>query len=143
MYQFREAAKILGVDKPNHRFVSDVQYLTLIDKGLPVRCLDIISNTICPADRSFKYRIVSKATVARRKIRQRLSPAQSVVVTRLASIWDIALRIWKSPEQTRDFLYRSHPLLEGRRPIDVVLENEIGAELVKDVLGRLENGSAV
>ena len=28
-------------------------------------------------------------------------------------------------------------------PIDLVLENEIGGELVRDVLGRLEHGSAV
>jgi uncharacterized protein (DUF2384 family) len=34
-------------------------------------------------------------------------------------------------------------LLKGRRPLDVVLENEIGAELVRGVLGRLEHGSAV
>src|ERR1051325_3678329 len=131
MYQFRQAAKILGVDKPSHRFVSDVQFLGQIDKGLPVKCLDVIANTICPSDNNFKYRIVPKATVARRKLRQKkLSPAQSVIVARLAAIWELALRIWKTPEQTRGFLYRSHPLLEGRRPIDVALENELGGELV-------------
>jgi uncharacterized protein (DUF2384 family) len=34
-------------------------------------------------------------------------------------------------------------LLQGRRPIDLVLKNEIGASLVQGVLGRLEHGSAV
>ena len=75
--------------------------------------------------------------------RQRLSGAQSAIVARLASVWAQAERVWKSPDAARDFLYRKHPLLNERRPLDVVLENEIGAELVRGVLGRLEHGSAV
>jgi uncharacterized protein (DUF2384 family) len=58
-------------------------------------------------------------------------------------VWTQSARIWKSEDAARDFLYRGHPLLGGRRAIDVVLVNEIGAELVRGVLGRLEFGSAV
>ena len=68
---------------------------------------------------------------------------QSVINARLASVWTQAVRIWKAEEAARDFLYRKHALLGGRRPIDLVWEDEIGAELVRDVLGRLEYGSAV
>jgi putative toxin-antitoxin system antitoxin component (TIGR02293 family) len=75
--------------------------------------------------------------------RQRLSGAQSAIVARLASVWAQAERVWKSRDAARDFLYRKHPLLGERRPLDVVLENEIGAEVVRGVLGRLEHGSAV
>jgi putative toxin-antitoxin system antitoxin component (TIGR02293 family) len=58
-------------------------------------------------------------------------------------VWSQSVRIWKSEAAARGFLYRAHPLLAQRRPIDLVLENEIGARLVEDVLGRLEYGSAV
>jgi uncharacterized protein (DUF2384 family) len=33
-------------------------------------------------------------------------------------------------------------MLEGRRPIDVVLANEFGRPLVEGILGRLQYGSA-
>ena len=109
----------------------------------PVRSLERIVAVVAPTDTSFKYRIVPKASLARRKPSKRLSPGQSVIVARLASVWAQALRIWKSEDAARDFLYRKHPLLGERRPVDLVLENEIGAELVRCVLGRLEHGSAV
>ncbi len=54
-----------------------------------------------------------------------------------------ALRIWKTPDETWGFLGRPHQLLEDRKPIDLILENELGADLVHSVLGRLDNGSAV
>jgi uncharacterized protein (DUF2384 family) len=34
-------------------------------------------------------------------------------------------------------------LLDGRRPVDVVLANEFGRPLVEGILGRLHYGSAV
>ncbi|HTW33270.1 MAG TPA: antitoxin Xre/MbcA/ParS toxin-binding domain-containing protein [Rhizomicrobium sp.] len=140
MGEFAEVARVLGL---KNEPVSGVGYLELVDKGFPIKSLDLISTFLAPGDVTFKYRIVSKASLARRKPQHRLSAGHSVVISRLASVWATALRIWKSEEAARDFLYRRHPLLDQRRPIDLVLENEIGAELVKSVLGRLEYGSAV
>jgi len=71
-----------------------------------------------------------------------LNSHQSVLLTRLASVWAQARRIWKSDGGTGDFFFRAHPLLSDRRPVDLVLENELGAQLVRSVLGRLEAGSA-
>lgn len=141
MTNLLEAAKVLGVGGAG-RIFSPAQYLALLDQGLPVKSLERIANAIAPADARFKYRIVSKATVARLKFKRKLSSNQSVLVARLAGVWARALKVWGSPEEARDFLYRPHPLLEGRPPIDLVFENEIGAQLVDDVLGRLEHGSA-
>lgn len=62
---------------------------------------------------------------------------------RLAKIWSLAQAVWGSDEAARGFLSREHQLLDGRRPIDVAIENELGAELVRDILGRLQHGSAV
>jgi putative toxin-antitoxin system antitoxin component (TIGR02293 family) len=143
MTELLSAARFLGLETPAHPIVSELYYLDLVDRGLPVRSLERLVAVVAPTDKSFKYRIVPKASLARRKAGRRLSAAQSVIVARLASVWTQAARIWKSEDAARDFLYRKHPLLGARRPIDVVLENEIGAELVRGVLGRLEHGSAV
>jgi putative toxin-antitoxin system antitoxin component (TIGR02293 family) len=142
MPELMEAARILGLDTQAHPMASGLAYLKLVDDGLPVRSLDRIARAIAPEDSAFKYRIVPKASLARSKASRHLSRAHSVAVTRLAAVWSQALRVWKSPIAARNFLYREHALLGQRRPIDLVLENEIGAGLVQDVLGRLEYGSA-
>lgn len=143
MPELMEAARMLGAETDKKPLKSGVAYLDLVSQGLPVRSLDRIAQAIAPHDVNFKYRIVPKASLARSKTTKRLTAAQSVAVTRLAEIWSQALRIWKSESAARDFLNREHGLLAERRPIDLVLENEIGAGLVRDVLGRLEYGSAV
>ena len=143
MTQFLRAARFLHLETSARPIVSELDYMDRIDHGLPVRALERVVAAIAPKDASFKYRIVPKASLARRKATRRLSAAQSVIVARLASVWTQTVQVWKSEGAARDFLHRKHPLLDGRRPIDVVLGNEIGAELVRGVLGRLEHGSAV
>src|SRR5882762_884215 len=143
MTELLEAARVLGVGSSAHPLGSDVDYLSLVARGFPVKALDRIAEEIAPGDVKFKYRIVPKASYARSKMTRRLSAPQSVVVTRIASVWTQAVRIWKSEAAARSFLARPHPVLGNRKPIDLVLENEIGADLVHDVLGRLESGSAV
>ena len=64
-------------------------------------------------------------------------------MARLASVWALAREVWGSDEAARDFLFRPHPMLEGRAPVDVVLANEFGRPLVEGILGRLQYGSAV
>jgi putative toxin-antitoxin system antitoxin component (TIGR02293 family) len=137
--EWLSAAQFLGLKTPAH----SVAFLDLVGRGLTVRSLERVVGAVAPTDTGLKYRIVPKPSFARRKASKRLSAPESVRVARLASVWANALRIWKSEDAARDFLYRNHPLLQGRRPIDLVLKNEIGARLVQDVLGRLEHGSAV
>lgn len=121
-----------------------MRWVDLAERGVPISALDQISKRIAPSDVTFKYRIVPKATLARAKSRAaRLSSTQSTVIVRLAKIWSLATTVWGSDEAARNFLLRPHLLLDGRRPIDVAIENELGAELVREILGRLQNGSAV
>jgi putative toxin-antitoxin system antitoxin component (TIGR02293 family) len=55
----------------------------------------------------------------------------------------MALDVWGGEEAARRFMFEAHPLLHGRRPVDVVLENELGRPVVEGILGRLRYGSAV
>jgi putative toxin-antitoxin system antitoxin component (TIGR02293 family) len=141
MAMLTDAVHVLGLEKRSP--ATELDYLDMVDRGLPIRSLEKIADAVAPDDAAFKYRIVSKASLARSKTSKRLSANHSVTVARLASIWAASLRIWKSEEGARGFLHRPHPLLAGRRPLDLVLENEIGADLVRSILGRLEYGSAV
>lgn len=72
----------------------------------------------------------------------RLSPDEGAKVVRLAEVWALAREVWGSDAEARGFLFRPHPMLEGRRPIDVVLANEFGRPLVEGILGGLQYGSA-
>jgi putative toxin-antitoxin system antitoxin component (TIGR02293 family) len=50
--------------------------------------------------------------------------------------------VWQSEAEARDFLFRPHAMIEDKRPIDVVIQSEFGAELVVDILKGLKYGSA-
>lgn len=133
------ATQILGLSGTS--ITSQLEYLELIREGLPTQSLSSLATAVAPENQSFKFRIVPKSTLARRK-GGRLTAGESVLVARLVTIWQQAIDVWKEPEAARDFLYRKHSLLGGRMPIDLVLENEIGAQMVTEILGRLEHGSA-
>ncbi len=138
-----QAAKLLEIPTKDRAPTSAVEYVDHVARGLPLRSLDRIAAAIAPNDAGFRYRIVPKATLARLTAKRRLNKVQGEVVTRLAEVWTDALRVWKTDDAARDFLNRGHPLLDGQRPIDLTLASALGAELVRDILGRLEHGSAV
>ena len=137
-------AGVLGLRMPR-RQTTPFHLIASIENGLPVGALDRLAKTIAPADTEFKHRFVSKATLARRKrdASARLTVEESDRLARIATIWAHALDVWKSDEGARAFLTRPHPMLEGRRPIDAALATELGADLVDQILGGLEYGSAV
>lgn len=141
MVSLFEAARFLQIPAKGKPLTSPLQYLQYLDKGLPASSIDRLAGALAPADAKFRYRIVPRATLARMK--NRLTKTQGELVTRLAEIWTDALRVWKTEDEARDFLHRRHPLLDNQRPIDLALEGAIGAGLVRDLLGRLEHGTAV
>ena len=119
--------------------------LTLVDRindGLPLRAVDAFVKRAA-LEPALRYRIVAKATLAnRRKGQARLSREESARLARGAKILALSEDVWGSIEEARAFLHRPHLMLEDRRPIDVTLDNEFGADLVEDILQRLRFGSA-
>jgi len=113
-----------------------------IESGLPIMSLESVTEHVAPGDAALKYRIVPKATLSRRTAGKKLSSEESAKLVRLAKAWAFAKDVWQDDETARRFLYEPHMLLQQRKPIDVVLANEIGAALVTDILGRLRYGSA-
>ena len=139
-----EAARFLQIPGKNKVLTSPLQFIEFLEKGLPFSSVERIAEALAPRDVEFRYHIVPRATFARMKVeKRRLNKTQGELVARLAEVWTDALRVWKSEEDARSFLTRKHPLLENNRPIDLALQSGIGAQLVRDILGRLEHGTAV
>lgn len=139
-------ADVLGLTEGRRDGMSPLALIGALDAGLPLDALARLARSVSPGDAAFPYRLVPRATLARRRkasATPRLSADEGAKVARLASVWAMAREVWGSDEAARAFLHRSHPLLEGRTPLDVVLSSEFGGPLVEGILGRLQHGIAV
>ena len=140
MAALAEMIDVLGL-KLGQPGASPLRVADEIERGLPSATVARLVRMIAPDDPDFKYKLVPRATFARSK-GKRLSRAHSERIARYARLWATALSVWKSEEEAREFLGRKHPLLEGRRPIQLA-STELGARLVEDLLGGLEHATAV
>jgi putative toxin-antitoxin system antitoxin component (TIGR02293 family) len=141
--QPRSVAALLGI-RPRTGAFTSLDLANEVGRGLSVLAVDRVCGMIAPAEPALRYKIVSRATLARRQrsATRRLSREESDRVARLARLWAFATDVWGSEEAARQFLAEPHPLLGGRVPRDVATETEIGARAVEDLLGRLKYGSA-
>lgn len=139
-----EVAEILGVRRPKNKQVTSLDLAELVVRGLPVEAVERLCGLIAPGDLNLRYKLVPKATLARRQrtAQRRLSPEESGRLARLARIWALATDVWGSETGAQRFLGEPHPLLGGRVPRELATETEIGARAVEDLLGRLKYGSA-
>ena len=129
------------------RTMTTIALVDQVNGGLPLDAADDLSAAIAPLDRAFKYNLVSKATYARRRLQAGsgqalMSKDESERLARLARIWAFACEVWGGEEAARRFLREPHALLDGKTPLAVVLNGELGGRLVEEVLGRLSYGSA-
>ncbi len=128
----------VGVSRPASRLALAYS----IESGLPVAALDRLADSVAPDDARFKYRLIPKATLERRRKSpsQRLTSEESDRLARLAKVFSFALDIYRTPETAREFLSRPHPMLDGKAPLDVALATGPGADLVINLLGRAAYG---
>ena len=134
---------LLGVRAGIH--ASRLSLPTSIESGLPVAALDRLADTVAPGDARFKFRLIPKATLERRRksASKRLTSEEGDRLARLAKVFSFALDIYGAPERAREFLGRAHPMLDGKAPLDVALATSPGADLVINLLGRAAYGGGV
>jgi putative toxin-antitoxin system antitoxin component (TIGR02293 family) len=142
MFASSDVAAVLGLRAKSPEANSLVMLIDWIDRGLPVGAVGKVAHLLAPDDAQFKYRLVPKATLERRKTTKRLSPGEGALLARLTRVWSVAREVWGSDDEARDFLFRPHPMAEDNRPIDLAIRSEFGAELVVDILGGLKYGTA-
>jgi putative toxin-antitoxin system antitoxin component (TIGR02293 family) len=131
---------LLGVNAG--RQLSRLALSNSIESGLPVAALDRLADTVAPDDARFKFRLIPKATLERRRKApaQRLTSEEGDRLARLAKVFSFALEIYQTPEKAREFLSRPHAMLDGKPPLDVALATGPGADVVINLLGRAAYG---
>lgn len=79
-----------------------------IERGLPVTALDRLAEKLAPDDDRFKFGLISKATLARRRksASRRLTLEEGNRLARLATVFASGLDTFKTPEKAREFLSR-------------------------------------
>ena len=91
--------------------------------GLPVITLDRLAGAVAPDDASFKFRLIPKATLERRRksTTRRFTSDEGDRLARLAKVYIFALSIYRDSNNAREFLNRPHAMLDGKLPLDVAL----------------------
>ena len=142
MTELSALAKVLGVAQGNKPLATPFELIARIARGLPLSALERVTASIAPGDAGFKYRIIPKASLARRRHDKRLTAAEGERLARIAAVWAFACEVWGDEAEARSFLFRAHPMLQDRPPIDLAIDSDLGARLVEGILGRLQYGSA-
>ncbi len=115
-----------------------------VEAGLPVSALDHLAEAVAPNDTRFKFRLIPKATLERRRRSQkRLTIEEGDRLARIAKVFSIGLDIYRDPVRVREFLSRPHIMLDNKAPIDVALATGPGADAVINLLGRAAYGGGV
>src|SRR5688500_14169281 len=102
MPRYEATAATLGLGSKK-RASSPLEMIALVERGIPIAALDRLSKLVAPDDAVFKYRIVSRPTLDRRRKRAggRLSPEESERLARLARVWALAREVWGSEIEAR------------------------------------------
>jgi putative toxin-antitoxin system antitoxin component (TIGR02293 family) len=111
----------------------------VVRAGLPKQSLQLVARRVVEPGASvneFVYQVVPPATFKRRT---RLSQEESERTERLARIIALSDALWENEDESREFLTRKHPLLDGETPIGAA-RTEIGARRVEQLLYAVEHG---
>ncbi|MDP1910880.1 MAG: DUF2384 domain-containing protein [Hyphomicrobium sp.] len=132
-------AQVLGL----RRGVTSVEHLEArIEAGLPKASLGAVARHVygsTPDAAALMHRVIPAATFHRRGVD--LKPQEGERVERLARVIATAEHVWGDVGDARVFLSTAHPMLAGKRPIEVAL-TELGARRVENLLWSLFHGVA-
>ena len=113
-----------------------------IKRGLPYRSLESVRERLqltMPEAASLLQ--MPARTLARRKQTRKLQPDESDRLYRLARMAAHAVDVFGSDEKATAWLRRPNRALNGEQPIRL-LDTDLGARQVEDLLGRLDYGIA-
>ena len=137
----RDTAQMLGGRIILGREVkSDRDLEKIILNGLPANAITEIVDRIYPGQIDKYYQLIPRSTLIRRqKDGSLLSVEESQKAERLARVFSFAVEVWGNENKAREFMQKSHPMLDNRTPFEASL-SELGARQVEQILGRLMFG---
>lgn len=130
-------ARVLGKRVHNQLDLAD-----LIMRGLPRKAAQAVRARLNLTEQEFAHSLgVSPKTLQRqaKAAVERLNPTQGDRLYRLARIVAFAEEVLEDPERAHRWLQEPQRGLGSRRPLDL-LQSEVGAREVEDLLGRIEYG---
>lgn len=132
---------VLGGRKVLRRRISSLSELRqTVNAGLPYASVEVVMTKFGLArDETATVLRLPQRTLARRKKERRLRADESDRLLRLARIGAQAAEVLGSEEKAARWLRRPNRALENRVPLEL-LDSDIGARQVEDVLGRIEHG---
>ncbi len=111
-----------------------------IRQGLPYRSLESVRERLrLTMPEAAGVLNVPQRTLARRRQARKLAADESDRLYRLARVAAHAFAVFGSEEDAAVWLRRPNRALNGERPIHL-LDTDVGARQVEDVLGRIEHG---
>ena len=127
-----------GVLKARPR--SSLDWIAIVREGLPARVLDALAANLRLTRGELAAALgIAERTLARRRKEGIFTAEESAKLLRLARVARRAAEVFEKSELALDWLKRPNRALGGERPLDL-LDTDIGAENVLDVLGRIEHG---
>jgi putative toxin-antitoxin system antitoxin component (TIGR02293 family) len=115
-------------------------WLGVLRQGLPGRGVEALLQAIGLTRTEFCVALnIPERTLARRLTEGRLTPDESEKVLRLGRVWERATGVLASDDAARDWLKSPNGALQNATPLSL-LDADIGAEAVLDLLGRIEHG---
>jgi len=136
----RMQALLGGAKVLRRRGPSLLQLHAAAEGGLNVLVFEALSKNLrASRDELLGAMAVSARTLSRRQKEGVLSPEESDRAMRLARVAAQAEEVLGGREEAVSWLHTANRSLGGRKPLELV-RTDAGAELVVDVLGRLEHG---
>ena len=113
-----------------------------IKEGLPFRSLESVRERLrLTVPEAAAVLHMPARTMARRRQSRKLDPAESDRLYRIARVAAYAVSVFADEDKATTWLQRSNRSLAGELPIRL-LDTDVGARPVVDILGRIEHGIA-
>jgi len=136
-----QVQKILGASLDNKKKTASASDLrSSILKGLPFSAFEAVQKEIdLPQNQLSNILGIPIRTMARRKESQKLTSVESDRLYRVARVFAFAVEVLGDVEKARTWLKSPNRGLGGEIPL-TLLDTDIGARQVEDVLQRLKYG---
>ena len=131
---------LLGGPQVVGEMTSVTEMARAIRSGLPWAAFESLGRALAVSQSHLAGLLhIRPRTLSRRKDVGRLGLMESDRLFRLARIFAHAVAVFESEEKARDWLETENRALGGEKPFEL-LDTDIGAQEVDDVLGRIEYG---
>lgn len=117
-----------------------LDWVSVIRQGISSMAVDALAKTLHVTHSELAVALgIPERTLARRKKEGMLNSEESAKLVRLARVIERAEEVFEDLDAALDWLKSPNAALAGATPLSL-LDTEIGAESVRDTLGRIEHG---